>query len=116
MSLTSKKIDELRAYAKDRKGEIAKLVSDAADTIELLSAKLSAANRMDDYISRKAEIERIDRIFRDLNMACAYDMPSFRCNKGKDYAVIPTKYHKGYQKALEDAEKRIMDALKEMMP
>lgn len=44
MSLTSKQIDELRAYAKDRKGEIAKLVSDAADTIELLSAKLSAAN------------------------------------------------------------------------
>jgi hypothetical protein len=44
MSLTSKQIDELRAYAKDRKGELAKLINDAADTIEMLSAKLSAAN------------------------------------------------------------------------
>ena len=43
MSLISKQIDELRAYAKDRKGELAKMVNDAADTIELLSAKLSAA-------------------------------------------------------------------------
>ena len=40
MSLTSKQIDELRAYATDRKGELAKLISDAADTIEMLSAKL----------------------------------------------------------------------------
>lgn len=44
MSLISKQIDELRAYAKDRKGELAKMVNDAADTIELLSAKLSAEN------------------------------------------------------------------------
>ena len=44
MSLTSKQIDELRSYAKDRKGELAKMINDAADTIELLSAKLSAAN------------------------------------------------------------------------
>lgn len=44
MSLTSKQIDELRTYAKDRKGELAKLINDAADTIEMLSAKLSAAN------------------------------------------------------------------------
>lgn len=43
MSLTSKQIDELRTYAKDRKGELAKLVNNAADTIELLSAKLSAS-------------------------------------------------------------------------
>lgn len=43
MSLTSKQIDELRAYAKDRKGELAKLISDAADTIEVLSAKLHAS-------------------------------------------------------------------------
>lgn len=43
MSLTSKQIDELRAYAKDRKGELAKLINDAADTIETLSAKLSAS-------------------------------------------------------------------------
>lgn len=43
MSLTSKQIDELRAYAKDRKGELAKLINDAADTIETLSAKLHAS-------------------------------------------------------------------------
>ena len=40
MSLTSKQIEELRAYAKDRKGELAKLIMDAADTIEMLSAKV----------------------------------------------------------------------------
>ena len=43
MSLTSKQIDELRAYAKDRKGELAKLINDAADTIEMLSDKLHAS-------------------------------------------------------------------------
>ena len=43
MSLTSKQIDKLRAYAKDRKGELAKMLTDAADTIELLSAKLHAS-------------------------------------------------------------------------
>lgn len=44
MSLISKQIDELRAYAKDNNGELAKLISDAADTIEELSAKLHSAN------------------------------------------------------------------------
>lgn len=39
MSMISKQIDDLRAYAKDRKGEMAKLINDAAFTIELLSAK-----------------------------------------------------------------------------
>ena len=39
MSLISKQIDELRGYAKGRKGELAKLINDAAFTIELLSAK-----------------------------------------------------------------------------
>ena len=43
MSLISKQIDELRTYAKDRKGELAKLITDAADTIEMLSAKLHAS-------------------------------------------------------------------------
>lgn len=43
MSLTSKQIDDLRAYAKDRKGELTKLITDAADTIEMLSAKLHAS-------------------------------------------------------------------------
>jgi hypothetical protein len=43
MSLTTNQIEELRAYAKDRKGELARLINDAADTIELLSAKLHAS-------------------------------------------------------------------------
>lgn len=43
MSLTSKQIEELRAYAKCRKGELAKLINDAADTIELLSVKLHSS-------------------------------------------------------------------------
>lgn len=41
--MISKQIEELRSYAKDRKGELAKLINDAADTIEILSAKLHAS-------------------------------------------------------------------------
>lgn len=44
MSMISKQIEELRSYAKDRKGELAKLINDAADTIEMLSEKLHASN------------------------------------------------------------------------
>ena len=49
----------------------------------------------------------VERVMQDLGLVCAYDMPSFWCNKGKDYKVIPTKYHKGYMQALEDVEKDI---------
>ena len=76
--------------------------------------KRMGGNNMADSIDKQTIGERIDRIFQDLSIECAYDMPSFWYNNGKDYKVIPTKYHKGYQKALEDAEKRIMDALKEV--
>lgn len=59
----------------------------------------------------KAEIfERyntVNRIMQDIGLSNAYDMPSFWCNKGKDYKVIPTKYHKGYMQALEDVEREI---------
>lgn len=59
----------------------------------------------------KAEIfdrfNTVDRVISDLGLHCAYDMPSFWCNKGKDYAVIETKYHKGYMQALEDVEKEV---------
>jgi hypothetical protein len=34
-------------------------------------------------------------------------MPSFWYNNQKDYKVIPTKYHQGYMKALEDVEKEV---------
>ena len=39
MSLITKQIADLRAYASTRKGELAKMISDAADTIEALSAR-----------------------------------------------------------------------------
>lgn len=49
----------------------------------------------------------VNRIIDDLGLSNAYDMPSFWCEKGKVYKVIPTKYHKGYMQALEDMEKEI---------
>lgn len=55
-------------------------------------------------------IEKLDRIIRELGVNCAYDMPSFWCNQGKDYKVIPTKYHKGYMQALADVEERMKGA------
>ena len=45
-----------------------------------------------------------ERIMQELGLSNAYDMPRFWCNKGKDYKVIPTKYHQGYMQALEDVE------------
>ena len=60
---------------------------------------------------KKAEIfdrfNTVDRVMSDLGLHCAYDMPSFWYNKGKDYAVIETKYHKGYMQALKDVEKEV---------
>lgn len=44
MNLTRKQIDALRAYAEKRKGELAELITDAADTIEILHTKLSELN------------------------------------------------------------------------
>lgn len=49
----------------------------------------------------------VERIIQDLGLGCAYDMPSFCFNHGKDYKVIPTKYHKGYMQALKDVEREI---------
>ena len=43
MSLISEQINALRIYADGRKGELAKLIYDAADMIELLSEKLHAS-------------------------------------------------------------------------
>jgi len=47
------------------------------------------------------------RIIQDLGISNTYDMPSFWCNGGKDYKVIPTKYNKGYMQALNDIDKEI---------
>lgn len=49
----------------------------------------------------------VDRVIQDLNIGCCYDMPGFWIKNGNDYKVIPTKFHKGYMKALEDVEKAI---------
>lgn len=60
---------------------------------------------------QKAEVFKrfntVERIMEELGVNNAYDMPSFWCNKGKDYKVIPTKYHQGYMQALEDVEREI---------
>lgn len=61
---------------------------------------------------KKEAIEKIDRVFCELGVECAYDMPSFwaKDKKGKSkYAVIPDKWHKGYQQSLTDAERRIKE-------
>lgn len=39
MSMMSKQVSNLRAYAKERRGELAKMIADAANTIEVLSAQ-----------------------------------------------------------------------------
>lgn len=49
----------------------------------------------------------VERVMSDLGLKCAYDMPSFWCNNGKDFAVIETRYHKGYMQALKDVEKEV---------
>ena len=70
-----------------------------------------------DCVSRQEAInamEKINCVFKDLGLSCAYDMPSFWCHDGKDYKVILTKYHKGYQQALSDAEKHIKLILEEL--
>lgn len=71
----------------------------------------SAYAQTEPLSEEKAEIfERfntVDRVMSDLGLHCAYDMPSFWCNKGKDYAVIETKYHKGYMQALKDVESEV---------
>ena len=72
---------------------------------------------MDDLISRQAAIdawEKIHRVFCDLNLHCAYDRPGFFAHEGKEYVVIPDKYHKGYDQALEDAEKKIKVIMEEL--
>lgn len=43
MELIRKQIDDLRDYAKSRNGDLARIINDAADTIESLSEKLSAS-------------------------------------------------------------------------
>lgn len=51
--------------------------------------------------------EIFDRIIFGLGLDNAYDMPGFWINNRKDYKVIPTKWHNGYMKALQDVEKEV---------
>lgn len=64
MSLITKQIDELRSYASTRKGELAKMINDAADTIEMLSAKLQAS-----------QMERSSQYYHDGWIPCDERMP-----------------------------------------
>ena len=86
MSLISKQVDELRAYANERKGELAKLISDAADTIELLSAKLSALNmeRSSQYY-HEGWIPCNEKLPRDVDEI--EDDELVLVSDGEDYAV-----------------------------
>ena len=71
----------------------------------------NAYAQIEPLAEEKAEIfERfntVEGVMQDLGLGCAYDMPSFWYNNGKDYKVIPTKYHNGYMPALKDGEKEI---------
>lgn len=49
-----------------------------------------------------AALDKVIRIIDEHGLSNAYDRPSFWYNKGKDYKVIPTKYHAGYDQALGD--------------
>ena len=57
--------------------------------------------------------DSLNREIYKLGVDCAYDMPGFRCNNGKSYTVIPTKWHKGYQKALDDVETFVCEVWKD---
>lgn len=86
MSLISKQIDELRAYAKDRKGELAKLINDAADTIDELSTKLYTAN-----------MERSSQYYNDGWILCSEMLSDEEtdvliCNRNGDIALSRGSY------------------------
>lgn len=89
MSLTSKQIDELRAYAKDRKGELAKLINDAADTIEMLSEQSHRMKFVQQSVNTIMSTSRSysirDRAFRNAArlVQCAID------GEAPDFEQIP---------------------------
>lgn len=62
---------------------------------------------------KKEAIEKIDRVFSELNVCNAFDRPSFWTKNMSKYVVIDDKYHKGYQQALGDAERRIKEIFEE---
>lgn len=59
---------------------------------------------------RKIDADALEQKLSMLGVSNAYDRPSFWYGKDKkDYKVIPTKYHKGYDNALADVEKAIQE-------
>lgn len=89
MSLTSKQIEELRTYAKDRKGELAKLINDAADTIEMLSEQSHRMKFVQQSVNTIMSTSRSysirDRAFRNAArlVQCAID------GEAPDFEQIP---------------------------
>ena len=64
-------------------------------------------------MNNKEAIEKIDRVFNELEVCNAFDRPSFWTKDMSKYVVINDKYHKGYQQALEDVERRIKEIFEE---
>lgn len=64
MSLISKQIEDLRAFAKNLKGYSEKLINDAADTIELLSVTLHVS-----------QMERSSQYYHDGWIPCDERLP-----------------------------------------
>ena len=59
---------------------------------------------------RKIDADALEQKLSMLGVSNAYDRPSFWYGKDKkDYKVIPTKYHNGYDNALADVEKAIQE-------
>lgn len=61
-------------------------------------------------MSRLINADALKQKLGMLGVSNAYDRPSFWYGKDKkDYKVIPTKYHNGYDNALIDVEKAIQE-------
>ena len=90
--------------------DIATLIENEQDMRVMLRGDERMNNTKQSEQKKGKWVEKFDRIIRELGVNCAYNMPSFWCNQGKDYKVIPTKYHKGYMQALADVEERMKGA------
>lgn len=61
-------------------------------------------------MGRMIDADCLEQKLGMLGVSNAYDRPSFWYGKDKkDYKVIPTKYHNGYDNALADVEKAIQE-------
>lgn len=95
MSMLSEQVKELREMGKGQRNnakisekvflEIEKAFLQAADTIEALSAKLTAANR------EFAEYKDLERQGNLIKLPCKMGDMVYRINKGKKEPVIPMR-------------------------